>query len=345
MGRGQRRVDLAGQSHADGKWRRRGDRCGPAAATIGATTLAANAASGITLSGANTVQTVVLTNTTSGNISYTNSTVGALNTLTVSGSNTGGSFSATETSGSLAVPLAGISTKGGAVNLTTQKALGMLTLTGNVDTTTGGATTGGSVVLRGDVLLLIGTVNAGTTGNVQLRPNDLLAAIGLLDAVPVFNLTNALLNQITISGGTLTIGDVTHQGTISVSPIIALAQGRKNIALVNQGAATANIVIAGLADFTANNLTLSAGGAITADLGHRQIKRARKSDADSDEWYWRHCRCADSDWSCRRQPRRHECHEWRPFPENRDHFLGRRRHQSECEPRRLARGCHRDCRE
>ena len=249
---------------------------------ISATTLTANAATGITLSGASTVLVVTLTNTTSGAISYTGSTVGVGNTLTVIGSNTatgaGNNFTLTESTGALTVGAGNISTKGGAVNLITQKLGGLLTLTGNVDTTAGGSPGGANVLLRGDVVVLTGTVNAGTSGNVVLRPNNTAAVIGVEDVLQIFNVTNLMLGQITISGGTITIGDALHTGNISVARLAAINQGGKNITLINQGAATANIAITGNNDFTAKNLTLSAGGAITQAAGTGKLVTQNAGD-------------------------------------------------------------------
>ena len=179
----------------------------------------------------------------------------------------GGKLTATAVTGALTVEAGGITTEGGAISLTTQKAGGLLTLTGNLDTTNAGGTpAGANVLLRGDALAGAGTVNAGTAGNVQLRPNDPTAVIGVEDGARTFNVTNAILGQIT-SGGTITIGDATHTGNISVARQNAIARGTENIAVINQGATTADIVITGNNDFTAKNLTLNAGGAITQTAG------------------------------------------------------------------------------
>ena len=235
----------------------------------GITSLSASAGTGITLIGASSVRSVTLTNSISGDISYTNSSVGGVNTLTVSGLNTGaaagGGFTVSEVTGALTVGAGNISTKGGAVNLTTQKLDGLLTLTGNIDTTVT-APTGGSVLLRGDALALAGTVNAGSSGNAVLRPFSTGAVIGVEDAAQTFNVTNAALTQIS-AGGTITIGDAAHAGNISVARQNAITQGTKNIALMNQGAATGSIAILGNNDFTARNLTLNAGVAVTQASG------------------------------------------------------------------------------
>src|SRR6185369_11086346 len=87
---------------------------------------------------------------------------------------------------------------------------------------------GGTVTLVADAL----TLSAGLTGNggVQLRPVTAGNVIGIEDSTRTFNVTNAMLSNIT-SSGAITIGATTHSGAISAAGENAISQ-TKSLALM-----------------------------------------------------------------------------------------------------------------
>ena len=215
-------------------------------------------------------------NAGTGNVALTN----AAATLTVSGVtqnsgdvtviNTGNLVTSgaivTAANGNIALNTSGNETIGAAV---TAGGAGAVTLqsTGNgaVTVNTGQTvqSTSGAILLRADSVALNGTAAVTTgAGGVQLRPQAVNDTIGLEDTAQSFNVTDATLSKITTTG-TITIGDAAHRGNISVTRNAAINQGAKNIALISQGTNNSNIDLTGLFNFTARDLTLKAGGAIT----------------------------------------------------------------------------------
>ncbi len=141
------------------------------------------------------------------------------------------------------------------------------TLTGPGDTLTIGAggidANTGDVTLRADALNITAPVTVAGN-NVTLRPNDTSAIIGVEDLARTFNVTNAMLDQVT-AAGTITIGGAGHTGNISAAGNASIAQGTKDLALVTTGAGAIALTGASGNDVTANDLTLSAGsGGITS---------------------------------------------------------------------------------
>ncbi|HEY2338523.1 MAG TPA: filamentous hemagglutinin N-terminal domain-containing protein, partial [Burkholderiales bacterium] len=167
------------------------------AGAIAASTLSATAHSGIALN--TNVGTLGLTNSASGDVVVTDA-----DSVSVSGTNTGG----------------------GAFNITAGGSGNTLTVNpANINANTG------SVTLRGDTLVLTGTVNADA--GVTLRPNTTSATIGVEDAVQAFNVTNAMLGQIA-TASVVTVGVVDHTGDISAAGDNAIATN-KSLALTTGG--------------------------------------------------------------------------------------------------------------
>ncbi|HPE35968.1 MAG TPA: hypothetical protein PK625_02390, partial [Spirochaetales bacterium] len=186
------------------------------AGVIGGTALTVSANDGIDLSGANTVQSASLTNGgagATGDISYASS-VGAANTLGLSGSNsvTGGLFTVTESTGSISVGAGGASTANGDLSLTASGLGELIALAGALGN--GGGANTAAILLAADDMNLAAAITAGA-GDVTLRPQTPSTVIRLGGGAAGLVLGDAELDFVTTTG-ILTVGELSQTGGIVV---------------------------------------------------------------------------------------------------------------------------------
>ena len=225
---------------------------------ITAGTLNLTSTGGINLSGNNNVGSVHLANNTSGNVNY-NSAVGIQNTLTIDGSNAtpGGIFTATEATGNLNVNggdgLGNITTQSGDVSLKATRVDGVLMITGNIDTGSGG-----NVTLTADNMYLSGVINAGAGSGkvVTLQPNantTVQVGYGALDGPGQLGLTDLELQ--TVTADTLRVGKSTS-GIMTVTGGATLTSAPKLKLISGAGISGSGNTI------TVSNLALSGGAGV-----------------------------------------------------------------------------------
>jgi hypothetical protein len=255
------------------------------AGTISGALLTTNSKGGTTLNGANTVGTFNATNTTNGDIAFTN-TAG---TLTISGisesgggnvtvSNTGAITTSgaitTAANGNIALTASGTETIGAAVTAGGSGTVG-LTATGaasdvllnannvgstsgaitanagrNVTVNAGGISTGGNVTLNAAQSAATGTIaeaGAGTITGALLTTNSKGGTtLNNGNIVGIFNATNA------------TSGNIELVNTVNPLTIAGIAQtGGGDVTVTNTGA----LVVGGNVTAGAGNVTLTAAGA------------------------------------------------------------------------------------
>jgi filamentous hemagglutinin family protein len=155
----------------------------------------------------------------------------------------------------------------GVTSVTNQRAVS-LTANGSIF----GALTvanGRSISVAADTLLINtgSTLNAGTTGtvNLQTTTNSVAIALGAEDVMSgtrVLGLSQAELNRIT--AGQLNIGKTAHNGMVTVSSAITTNASTGNIALQTGGNIAVNQALTVGDAAGTKNLTLDAGGAITS---------------------------------------------------------------------------------
>ncbi len=225
---------------------------------LAANSLSVRAASGIDLGGDNAIASVLLNNSTSGDISYHSDNVTGL-TLSATNAASGGNVSVEEMSGDLTISSAGISTVGGDVELITHKVKGLLTIDGVVDTTQNFTLAeGGDITLTADDMDINAALRSRGATTVTLDTATAAQIIDLgADSVTreSLGLTDAELNLVKSSSGELVIGSNTHTGLIRISQDVA-PMGVKDLSLINQvGGIALN------ADLSAtNDLSLIANG-------------------------------------------------------------------------------------
>ncbi|MBN1520468.1 MAG: hypothetical protein JW923_10315 [Spirochaetales bacterium] len=220
------------------------------AGVIGGTALTVSANDGINLSGANMVLSAGLTNGgagATGDVVYASS-VGAANTLGLSGSNsvTGGLFTVTESTGSISVAAGGVSTANGDISLTASGLGELLTVAGALGN--GGGANTATILLVADDMNLAAAITAGA-GNVTLRPQNAATVIRLGGGIGGLLLGDPELDVVTTTGN-LTVGDASQTGGIVVEGPVTR---------------TGNLILATGASITCVAGTLSATGSLSLE--------------------------------------------------------------------------------
>lgn len=247
--------------------------------------LTVNAGTGISLTGANVVPLVTLTNSSSGNVLYNSSVTGG---LTVNGSNsaTGGSFTVTEALGGLTV--GGITTSSGAVSLSAAGNIGFTSPinagTGSVSLTSGDAISGlkgsasitaGSAQLTAlngigatsPFMTVVGQLGASNTNNaVQLANNGVLNVSGISNGgLVLLDNTGAmtLAGPVQSTGSTVTV--TAHSPLTLNSGSNVLGNGTVTLFAGASGSPLDNLLVNGNVTSSNGDIILKAGNLVTVN--------------------------------------------------------------------------------
>ncbi len=243
---------------------------------ITASSLSSSALTGISLTGINVVPTVSLANSGSGNVSY-RSSIGASNTVSVSGNNLGGgNFAVTENSGN--INETGITTAGGAVTLT---APGAITLAGNIDTSNSNTAQSAAVTFTSSAnaitettgVITAGTLSANAATGINLSGNNISPDVILQDSTSgnvSYNGGMGSAGTLRVSGynngaGNFTVtetsGRISEYGITTAGGAVSLTTTQPGGEIFISGAINA---AGGPVTLTASASDIFGGGAITA---------------------------------------------------------------------------------
>ena len=195
--------------------------------------------------------------------------------LTVNGLITGGTttnnVSITTAGGALTINANITATVGGAVSLTGPNVTNTATIRGDggvtIDATTAGTGTvdntggtitnnslAGAISLTGDSISLAGGTITGGSGNVSLTSTTLARTITVGTGGTQLGLTNGEIGTITTTG-TLTIGDASHSGIITVDGALNITTASGPVVFRTNGGAITH------------NFSVQANGSLTLDTG------------------------------------------------------------------------------